>query len=298
MLIAIIILAILLAICLLVIVAYRQELSRWASFLEHHPQESNTRLAKAAPLPGCERVIRSINKKLDETADREGQKRLEEDKLLQGLAGLSHDIRTPLAGAKGYVQLASAEADDFERCRCLKLTEERLDTMQILLDQLFDYMRLSSSVDPSGMDEQDVMPILASVLVGNHSLFDERGWACDIDIQDASIVACVDADAMRRIFENIISNMLKHGTGDVRIIAEENSITFANRFEPDESFDIDQVFERFYRGSSSRTQASAGLGLAIVQQGCCDMGISVSASATDDSFVLLLQFDSYTQSAN
>lgn len=298
MLIAIIILAILLAICLMVIIAYRQELLRWASFLEYHPQDSNTRLAKGAPLPGCERVIRSINEQLDETADREMKKRLEEEKLLQGLAGLSHDIRTPLAGAKGYVQLASVEADDSERKRSLGFAEERLDAMQGLLDQLFDYMRLTSSVDTSQMNELDVIPILATVLAGNHSLLVERGWVCDVNIQDASIVACVDANAMRRIFENVISNMLKHGSGDVCIVAKESTITFANRFEPDENFDIDQVFERFYRGRSSRTHSSAGLGLSIVQQACCDMGISVKAKASDDYFTLLLQFDSDLQSVN
>lgn len=291
MLIAIVILAILLTICLVVIIAYRQELSRWASFLEHHPQNSNTRLAKAAPLPGSERVIRSINGRLDETANSEMQKRLDEEELLQGLAGLSHDIRTPLAGAKGYVQLALTEDNDSERDRCLRLTEERLDTIQALLNQLFDYMRLTSSVDASQLDEHDIVPILASVLAGNHSLFVEKGWMCDVSIHDASIVAYVDEDAMRRIFENIISNMLKHGSGDVSINAKADTITFANRFEPDENFDIDQVFERFYRGSSSRTQSSAGLGLSIVEQACSLMGVSVSASIVDDFFILNLQFE-------
>lgn len=288
MVIAIIILAILLIGACVVIALYRSELLRWAAFLKQHPQESNTRLATSLPLPGSKAVVRAIDEKLDEASMRERRIREDEEELLQGLAGLSHDIRTPLAGAKGYVQLALSEDDPQEIRRCLALTEERIDSMQVLLDQLFDYMRAPTMVNVDKLEEQDIVPILASVLVGNYPAFEETGWRCDIELENSSMTACVDRNAMKRVFENIISNILKYGDGYLSIVVEDDSIVFSNSIAPNAEMEVEQIFNRFYRGDISREVPGAGLGLTIVKQLCEDMGVYISAEICEERFLLKL----------
>lgn len=288
MVIAIVILAILLIGACAVIVMYRSELLRWAAFLKQHPQESNTRLATALPLPGSKAAVRAIDEKLDEASMRERRIREDEEDLLQGLAGLSHDIRTPLAGAKGYVQLALSEDDPQEILRCLILTEERIDSMQVLLDQLFDYMRAPTMVNADELEEQDIVPILASVLAGNYPAFEEKGWRCDIELENSSMIACIDKNAMKRVFENIISNILKYGSGDLAINVQDDAIVFSNSIASDSQMEVEQIFNRFYRGDISREVPGAGLGLTIVKQLCEDMGIMVSAKIYDCRFILNL----------
>ena len=61
------------------------------------------------------------------------------DRFQRDLASLSHDIRTPLMGAKGYLRLAQDEGDEAGRDRRLAAAEARLDDMGALLDQLFAY---------------------------------------------------------------------------------------------------------------------------------------------------------------
>lgn len=288
MVVAIVVLALLLVGACIVIALYNGELTRWAAFLGQHPQESNTRLRTALPLPGSKKVVRAINGKLDESALRERQIREDEEDLIGGLAGLSHDIRTPLAGAKGYVQLARAEDDPQEIYRYLALAEKRMGSMQTLLDQLFDYLRAPAMVEVEEMEEQDIVPLLAAVLVGNYPIFEEKGWQCDVQLENASLYARVDKQAMKRVFENIISNTLKYGGGELVISVQNDTVEFRNNLATDSAIEAGEVFNRFYRGGDSREIPGAGLGLTIVKQLCDDMGLGVEVEVLNDRFILRL----------
>lgn len=149
MIIAVVILSLLALVLCIIVLLYRSELIRWSLFLKNHPSTSNTRLGTEAPLPASRDVVDGINGLLDEASAREHAMRDQENELLEGLAGLSHNIRTPLAGAKGYVQLAKGEEDPNERLRCLELAEGRLNATQEMVDMLFDYMRITTDRDGS-----------------------------------------------------------------------------------------------------------------------------------------------------
>lgn len=109
MVIAVIVIALLAMALCVVVLLYRRELMRWVKFMRNRPPASNARLGTEAPLPGSRDVVGCINALLDEASLHERTLKEQDRELLEGLAGLSHDIRTPLAGAKGYVQLAIGE---------------------------------------------------------------------------------------------------------------------------------------------------------------------------------------------
>ena len=96
---------------------------------------------------------------------------------------------------------------------------------------------------------------------------------------------------MQRVFENILGNMLKHGSGDIRIKHIENDIVFSNAIEPGAQIDESRVFERFYRGDFARGKTGAGLGLAAVKQLCELMDIVIYANVSDDTFSIRLVFN-------
>ena len=95
------------------------------------------------------------------------------------LASLSHDIRTPLMGAKGYLRLAQDEGDEAGRDRRLAAAEARLDDMGALLDQLFAYAQANDPDLALDLVPVAVLPALADVLVGQFPAFERRGcqWA-------------------------------------------------------------------------------------------------------------------------
>ena len=89
-------------------------------------------------------------------------------------------------------------------------------------------------------------------------------------------------------FDNLISNALKHGTGDlsIKLIQGENAeIVFRNGIGSPEP-DIEHIFDEFYTTDISRTKGNTGLGLAIAKQFTEMLGGSISAAREGDSFIM------------
>ena len=85
---------------------FRRELRRMARFLRGRDARSNARMTVEAPGRAFAELAEAVNAQLD-AAQRErleGQRRQQE--FQRDLSSLSHDIRTPLMGAKGYLRLA------------------------------------------------------------------------------------------------------------------------------------------------------------------------------------------------
>ena len=119
------------------------------------------------------------------------------------LASLSHDIRTPPMGAKGYLRLAQDEGDEVGRARRLAAAEARLDDMGALLDQLFAYAQANDPDLALDLAPVAVLPALADVLVGQFPAFERRGWEPRVDFEDEALSVDADAEALARIFENL-----------------------------------------------------------------------------------------------
>lgn len=96
------------------VLLYGHELRRMARFLRNRDGRSNSRLTTEMPGPGFADLARAVNGTLDAADRRERERAAEQRQFQRDLASLSHDIRTPLMGAKGYVSLAAEEpAVDF-----------------------------------------------------------------------------------------------------------------------------------------------------------------------------------------
>ena len=170
---------------------YERQLRRLARSLRERDAHSNTRLTVEAPGRGFAELAAAVNGQLD-AAQKERVEALRRQREFQrDLASLSHDVRTPLMGAKGYVRLAQ---DGRERpggeeavARHLAAAEARLDDMGALLDQLFAYAQASDPDLALDLRPVRVLPLLADVLVGHYPAFDERGWEPQVDFEDEAL---------------------------------------------------------------------------------------------------------------
>lgn len=272
------------------VLLYGHELRRMARFLRTRDVRSNSRLTTEMPGPGLADLARAVNGILDEAAAERRKAAAEQRQFRRDLASLSHDVRTPLMGAKGYVALAADELDSERRAHYLTAAEARLGDMECLLDQLFAYARANDPTAELDVRPTAVMPVLAAVLTGQFPLFEERGWEPSVRFADEGLTADVDEEALTRIFENLVSNALRYGATPLAIVQEGRRIVFSNEVADPPAIDVDRLFERFYRADAARARGGAGLGLAVVASLAAAMGMEVSAALEGSSLAVSLVF--------
>lgn len=260
---------------------YERQLRRLARSLRERDAHSNTRLTVEAPGRGFAELAAAVNGQLD-AAQKERVEALRRQREFQrDLASLSHDVRTPLMGAKGYVRLAQDGRDqpggEEAVARHLAAAEARLDDMGALLDQLFAYAQASDPDLALDLRPVRVLPLLADVLVGHYPAFDERGWEPQVDFEDEALATDADPEALARIFENLVGNALRHGASTLAVRQRGRVVTFANEVADPSALDVTRLFERFYRADASRSASGAGLGLAVSASLAEAMGMRLSA---------------------
>lgn len=269
-----------------------RELARIAAELEAREPEGNARIALEVRSPGLVALARAVNAELDRERDRRVRDLADRGAFQQDLASLSHDIRTPLAGAQGYLQLARRTGDEAARVRYTEQAIRRLGSMRELVDGLFDYAK---AVDPGFAPELvpvALMPAVSDVLVSFYPQFTARGWEPRIDCADEDARVLADAPSLARALANLVNNALRYGSGapgiSVRGRGSEIRVTMSNPVERPGDIDAARLFDRFYKSDAARTGEGSGLGLAIVARLVEAMGGTVSARVEGDELAIEL----------
>lgn len=259
-----------------------------ADFLRDCEQGSNERVSVEFSTRGIAGVARAINAQLDAQRDARIAEEARRAAFQQDLAALSHDIRTPLAGAQGYLQLHARSDDAAEQQRCLDEAASRLAAMRELTDRLFEYSKAIDEQSPLAMSAVEVHPVLASVLAGLYPQFVERGWEPSVDFENEGVTVRADAEALSRVFANVLSNALRYGSEAPHIAQRGSVLVVANAVADPSSIDPDRLFDRFYRADASRPNGGSGLGLAIVAELCARMDGHASARLEGNELVIEL----------
>lgn len=214
-----------------------------------------------------------------------------EKQLKQNITSLAHDIRTPLTGAAGYVQLARECEEPQKQAYYLQVASDRLGELGDMLEELFLYTKLTSEEFTPDMREVQVLPLLSDCLVGLYHRFEEKGSSPQVDFVQEGFRVRADEECLRRIFHNLIQNALQHGSGDILIQQEEGRLIFENAVSETSRPDPEHIFDRFYKADSARRKGSSGLGLFIVKELAERMNGSVQALLEGDRLRITLTLD-------
>lgn len=219
-----------------------------------------------------------------------------EKQLKQNITSLAHDIRTPLTGATGYVQLAQESNKTDQQTHYLKAAENRMKELENMLEELFLFTKLTSEEFELTIQKIQVLPLLSDCLVGLYGQFEEKGVTPEILFESEGVCIWADEECLWRIFHNLIQNALLHGTGGIVIHQtnvfpdEQIHLTFENTISETSHPDIDQIFDRFYKADSARRKGSSGLGLFIVKELMEKMNGTVRAELNEEHLKIILEF--------
>lgn len=257
----------------------RRSFGRLAERLRCRVLASNERLTLEGPsfFGSTGELVDAINGALDaERAlrmdDAQERRRLQED-----LASLAHDIRTPLAGARGYLELYAFDQGAQNRDRYVAAAHERLVVMGDLVDNLFAYARLADAPEGESIERVVVLSALAEALAAQYPALVGRGWQPVVDFEDEELWVRANRTHLVRVFSNLVTNALRYGTTPPSIVQRGTLVVFSNCVAQPEAIDVERLFERNYRGNTASGVPGSGLGLAIVARLCEGMGMMVTA---------------------
>lgn len=288
--IGIVIMGVLLFVAVLRLWSYDRQLKEWAEQLTQTDEYSNLRLGTSVRSRAFLNCCRAVNERLE----RGQQARIRQESMSRELkftiSCVSHDIRTPLTGAAGYLQLLENISDMDMQKSYIAIVRRRLEDLEGLLEELFLFTKLSNEEYQIECEEIAPFPALCDVLAGFYHKLTEAGVEPELYFQEEGGKVQASAEALRRIFSNLIQNALRYGSGRLVIRQEGNAIYFANPVEHPEELDTERLFQRFYRADPSRHTGGAGLGLASVKGLMEKMGGSVSAAVHEGCLVVALYF--------
>ena len=238
-------------------------------------------------------LINSINTMLTEAREDKAVYTRKNHAVEQMMTNISHDLRTPLTSALGYISLVrSADISEDEKQRELEIIEKRLVRLEELINSFFEFSKIVSGDKKPELSELDAVALLQESIVHYFDDYESKGRSISLDCSQRRIMLVSNRSMLLRIFDNLIGNSLKHGSGELSVRVEDTdsmTVIFSNPTEQTE-IDTERIFDEFYTTDISRTKGSTGLGLAIAKQFTDMLGGTMSADFSDSIFTVKASF--------
>jgi signal transduction histidine kinase len=188
------------------------------------------------------------------------------------ITNVSHDLRTPLTSIITYTDLLKTphlEHDD--RDAYIKIIDRKTKRLKVLIDDLFEASKMASGNIELQKEKVDLVQLLQQSLAEHRETRNESSLRFRVPNPDTPLYSIVDGQKIWRVFDNLISNILKYSLDNTRVyisLKEVNNqavLTFKNVTKYELGDNMEELFERFKRGDTSRHTEGSGLGLAIAK---------------------------------
>lgn len=208
------------------------------------------------------------------------QKEIDELKKLEAfrkefIADVSHELKTPIFAAQGFVHtlLDGAVNDKNVRTKFLKKAAKSLDGLDILVQDLLTLSQIETGDIKMKFENIDLNRLCSEVVDQFEEKAEKKNIKLKLLTDNHKIQVYADWQRITQVITNLVSNAINYTPegGEVSItfdIGKKNVITFVtDTGEGIPTQHFSRIFERFYRvdKSRSREKGGTGLGLAIVK---------------------------------
>ncbi len=191
------------------------------------------------------------------------------------LADVSHELKTPIFAAQGFVHtlLDGAVEDKRVRGKFLKRAAKSLDRLDVLIHDLLTLSQIETGEIKMHFEHFNIVESASEVLDELETKADKKKLKFSFDVEyDRPIFVYADSELIYRVLINLVSNAIKYtdeGSVNLGFDVGDGQVTVAIRDTgpgiPPEH--LGRIFERFFRVDKSRSKerGGTGLGLAIVK---------------------------------
>ncbi len=208
------------------------------------------------------------------------QERQSEKSRQELLAGISHDLRSPLTSIRAYAEglLDGVAQTEEARSQYLTIIRDKTRDIQGLVNKLFLFSRMDlgrNEDHPEPVSLAEELTMLGQVLIPEYA---EQGLHIALDLpENTPGRVLADPETLRRVAVNIVENSAKYGAANLRIALRQHpafiSLTFADDGPGVPAQALPHIFDAFYRADPARNEkiTGSGLGLAIVSRAVRNM---------------------------
>lgn len=216
-----------------------------------------------------------------------------ENSLQQGIANMSHDLRTPLTSIKGYLKLL--ENNEINKEEALVILKSKTEKLNILINDFFELSSIESKDYELEITTLNLTNILRDEILAFYEAFERKGIEPNINISSNPIFINGNKDALERVIDNLLSNTLKYSDSNIEIILEEcNSkavLKISNVCSNIEEKDILYMFDRFYMADKVRKGQGTGLGLSIAKSLIEKMNGTIRANLKQNKVTIICEWE-------
>ena len=207
---------------------------------------------------------------------REEQKISEEKKDLF-IMNISHDLRTPLTSVIGYIDLikkACTEQDNYVQVKkYADIAYNKAERLNTLINDFFEYNKINFGMMSLNKMKIDMNEFLRQAVSEMIPVAMDKEANIKLKLPESRLESNVDPEKMSRVMENILMNAIRYSDKKseikVSLYEKENKavIVVENKCSSFNKDKIEFIFDKFYKGDSSRStkNSGAGLGLAIAK---------------------------------
>ena len=165
-----------------------------------------------------QRVIDSINSLVDSTVNSINEERAIEKSKDELITNVSHDIRTPLTSIIGYLGLlksGNVNAEDAKKY--IDIAYTKAEQMKSLANDLLEYTTIKSNNTKLQLTSLHIYSMLEQVEAGFELEAEKKDITFEIEARPKKLTIQADPEKLVRVYNNLINNAFKYGTGATKI---------------------------------------------------------------------------------
>ena len=232
-------------------------------------------------------LAKELQQYVDEGQELKEQSEKDRQSVKHMVAGISHDFRTPLTVAMGYIQLAEKDEGLSEETeKNLKKAYDKTKYLKELSDEFFA-LSIMENRSEEELSEISFKRLLENITLEQYEWTVKANMKFVADItEDPCMIRAAEVD-MTRLLLNLYSNAKKYAKGSIGVCLnkDESNLTLIIENDLDEKAVIDErrVFEPFHREYVGE-QGGNGLGLYITKRIVENYNGKIMAEKRDNSF--------------
>lgn len=213
--------------------------------------------------------LRNLLTKLEEVTIKERSSIYSKSQLV---TNLSHDLKTPLTSIINSIYfLKNEELNEDEKLEQINILKEKSGRLKSLIDNLNEVINSEEDEIVLNREYINIYDLLNSCTDSFKERIEEANLDLQIKTQETNLIVYMDKDKIVRVFENLLSNIIKYSLEDTRVyinfIKEDDiiKIDFKNICKYELEVNKGSLGSRFVKGDKSRNSDGYGLGLSIVK---------------------------------